>query len=220
MRAAIIEDQTLVRDYLSAVLARHFGASSILTIGSMAELGARDAELAEVDLILMDVDRGDGTTLDWALERSRRGVRGVMVALSSIGGAFPFKLLHAAGISLVHKKDGEAELLAAIRQALTGSAVVSRGALSLIQSAGRDPLSPHKLLSDRELQVLALLGQRLRNEEIAELVGCSLATATDHRKRLMRKLKIHTVEELIDYAIRHGIVYDSKAASAHHRRQP
>lgn len=219
MRAAVIEDQTLVRQFLVAMLEKHFDARPVLGIGSMAELRTRESELDQVDLILLDVDLGDGTTLDWAVDRSRRGARGTMVALSSIQGAFPFKRLHAAGISLAHKTDGEAELLSAIRQALNGAAVVSRGALALIQTAGRDPLSPHKLLSDRELQVLALLGQRLGNDEIADLVGCSLATAVDHRKRLMRKLDLHAIEELIDYAIRHGIVYDSQAAQARQRHQ-
>lgn len=217
MRAAVIEDQTLVREFLAAMLVRHFKAEPVLKIGSMAELRARETELDQVDLILLDVDLGDGTTLDWATERSRRGTPGAMVALSSIRGTFPFQRLHAAGISLVHKTDVEADLLNAIRQAISGAVVVSRGALALLQSAGRDPLSPQKLLSDRELQVLALLGQRLSNDEIADLVGCSLATAVDHRKRLMRKLDLHSVEQLIDYAIRHGIVYDSQAAQARHR---
>jgi DNA-binding NarL/FixJ family response regulator len=185
----------------------------------MAELTTRQAELETVDLILLDVDLGDGTTVDWAVQRRTAGARGAMVALSSINSAFPFKRLQAAGISLVHKNDGEAELLNVIRQTLAGAAMISRGALALTQAAGRDVHAPNKLLSGREVEVLALLGQRLRNDEIAEWLACSVATVTDHRKHIMRKLGLHTIEEVIDYAIRHGVVYDSGAAAARQRHR-
>lgn len=214
MQVAVIEDQALVRDYLAAVLRRQFPPAKILTIGSMAELETRGAELNAVDLILLDVELGDGTTLDWAVQRSRSGARGVLVALSSISGAFPFKQLQAANISLVHKNDGEAELINVIRQALTGAVVISRGVMAIIQSAGRDPVAATKLLTAKELQVLALLGQRFSNDEIAEMLGCSIVTVTDHRKRVMSKLNLHSSEQVIEYAIRHGVIHDSGAAKA------
>ena len=52
-----------------------------------------------------------------------------------------------------------------------------------------------------------MLGQRLRNEEIAGLLGCSEATVADHRKRIMQKLELHHIEEVIDFATRYGVVY-------------
>ncbi len=219
MQAVVIEDQALMRDYLATLLRRQFTIPKVITIGSMAELEAREAELDGVNLILMDVDLGDGTTLDWAVKRSRSGALGAMVALSSITGTFPFKQLQAAGISLVHKNDGEAELLNVIRQAITGAVVLSRGAMAVIHAAGRNPTAPTKLLSAKELQVLAFLGQRLNNDEIADLLGCAVATVGDHRKRLMGKLGLHSIEEVIDYAIRHGVIHESTAAAAHGRRK-
>jgi DNA-binding NarL/FixJ family response regulator len=218
MQVAVIEDQALVRDYLAALLRRQFSPAKIVTVGSMAELETRRSELEGVDLILFDVELGDGTTLDWAVQRSQSAGRGALVALSSIPGAFPFKQLQAANISLVHKNDGEAELLNVIRQSLTGAVVVSRGVMAIIQSAGRDPSAATKLLTPKELRVLALLGQRLSNDEIAEVLGCSVATVTDHRKRVMNKLDLHSIEQIIDYAIRHGVIHDSPAARARVRR--
>lgn len=218
MQVAVIEDQALVRDYLAAMLRRHLSPKKVITVGSMAELEARRRELEAVDLIVFDVELGDGTTLDWAMQRSKSAAPGTMVALSSIPGAFPFKRLQSANISLVHKNDGEAELLNVIRQALDGAVVVSRGVMAIIQSAGRDPVSATKLLTAKELQVLALLGQRFGNDEIAEMLGCALATVTDHRKRLMSKLDLHSIEQVIDYAIRHGVIYDSQAAQARVQR--
>lgn len=214
MRAAVIEDQALVREYLAALLHRRLGAKTVITIGSMAELKAREAELKGIKLLVLDIDLGDGTTLDWAVQRSTSDTGAVMVALSSITGEFPFKKLQAANISLVHKNDGEAELLNVVRQALGGAVVISRSAMGIIQAAGRDPLSPTKLLSARELQVLALVGQRFTNDEIAEMLPCAVGTVVDHRKRIMGKLELHSAEAVIDFAIRHGVTYDSGAAGA------
>ncbi|MBI5690461.1 MAG: response regulator transcription factor [Verrucomicrobia bacterium] len=219
MHVAVIEDQTLVRDYLAGLLRRHFSVTTLTAVGSMAELKSQETELRRADLVLLDIELGDGSTLDWAVQRAQSGGRGAIVALSSIKAAFPFKRLQAAGISLVHKGDGEAELVAVIRHAIAGRMVFSRGVMEIIQAAGRDPLAPTKLLSPKEIQVLALLGQRFSNAEIAEFTGSALATIADHRKRIMRKLDLHSAEELIDYAIRHGVVHDSTAAAAHHQRR-
>lgn len=214
MRAAVIEDQALVREYLTALVRKHFGADEVIAIGSMVELRRREGELVGVGLTVFDIDLGDGSTIDWAVERSQKSGGGVLVALSSIHGSFPFKKLQTSGISLVHKNDSEAELVEVLRQALGGSVILSRRIMDLISSAGRDPHSPIKLLGSKEQQVLGLLGQRLSNEEIAELLGCAPSTVADHRKRIMRKLDLHRIEEVIDYAIRHGMVHDSMASGA------
>ena len=207
MLAAVLEDQTLMRDYLGRLLERELGATGVVAIGSMAELRRREGELRGARLVLFDLDLGDGSTLDWAIGWAEREPDCRLVALSSVMGSFPFKRLQVAGISLVHKNDAQDELVAALRLVLGGSIVVSRKIQELLAAGGRDPRSPAKLLGPKELKVLALLGQRLRNEEIAELLGCSVFTVVDHRKHIMAKLDCHNIEGLIDYAIRHGVVH-------------
>jgi DNA-binding NarL/FixJ family response regulator len=218
MRAAVVEDQTLMREFLTALLRKNCGAKDVIGIGSMQELHAREDELDQVGLIMLDIDLGDGTTLDWATARAAAGKPGVMVAVSSIGGQFPFKQLQAGGISVAHKNDSEKELVDVIQRALAGAVVISRRAMELINAGARDPNSPLKLLGPREQQVLGLLGQRLSNDDIAAVIGCAPATVADHRKRIMRKLELHNIEELIECAIRHGLVFDSTAAAAKNRR--
>ncbi len=214
MRAAVIEDQTLMRDYLIALLRKHVGATEIVGIGSMKELAAQEAALRGVGLILLDIDLGDGTTLDWVLERAARGETGAMVAISSIGAQFPFKKIQSAGISLAHKNDSEKEIVDIIQRTLSGGTVISKRVMEVMSAGARDPQSPLKLLGPKEQQILGLLGQRLSNDEIAEILGSAPNTVADHRKRIMRKLDLHNIEGLIDFAIRHGVVFDSKAAAA------
>lgn len=220
MRAAVIEDQTLMRDYFAALLRKRCGATAVVTIGSMAELARRQAELADVALVLFDIDLGDGSTVDWAVARATAGNGGALVAVSSIGAQFPFKQLQAAGISLAHKNDSEKELVDLIQRALGGAMVVSRHVMDLMGAGARDPHSPLKFLGAREQQVLGLLGQRLSNDEVAAVLGCTPENVVDHRKRIMRKLGLHNIEQLIECAIRHGLVFDSKAAAARPRLTP
>jgi two-component system, NarL family, response regulator LiaR len=220
MRAAVIEDQGLVRDYLAGVLRLRLGIAEVMTIESMAQLQTAVAALDEMDLVLFDIDLGDGSTLDWAIARAARGTPPCLVALSSITGLVPWRRLQEAGLSVVHKNDGEDELVDAIRRSLAGAIVLSRRAAALVQEGQRNPDSPLKLLGPREREVLALLGQRLLNDDIAELLGCSPVTVADHRKRIMRKLGVHGIEDLIDYAITHGLIYESRAMAAHHLKRP
>ncbi len=217
MRAAVIEDQTLMRDYFAALLRKRCGVTAVVGIGSMAELNRRQAELTGVDLVLFDIDLGDGSTVDWAVERAIAGNGGALVAVSSIGAQFPFKRLQAAGISLAHKNDSEKELVDLIQRTLGGSMVISRHVMDLMGAGARDPHSPLKFLGQREQEVLGLLGQRLSNDEVAAMLGCTPNNVADHRKRIMRKLELHSIEELIECAIRHGLVFDSKAAAARPR---
>lgn len=220
MRAAVIEDQGLVRDYLAGVLSTRLGVAEVTRIASMAELRAATTTLDCMDLVLFDIDLGDGSTLDWAIERAARGAPPHLVALSSITGMVPLRRLQEAGLSVVHKNDGEPELVDIIRRTMGGAIVMSRRAAEIVQQGQRDPASPLKLLGPREREVLALLGQRLSNDDIAELLGCAPATVADHRKRIMRKLDLHGVEDLIDYAMRHGLVYESRAMEGHQLKRP
>ncbi len=217
MRAAVIEDQTLMRDYFAALLRKRCGATEVVAISSMAELARREAELTDVELVLFDIDLGDGSTVDWAVTRATTGGAGAMVAVSSIGAQFPFKRLQAAGISLAHKNDSEKELVDLIQRARSGAMIVSRRVMDLIGAAARDPHSPLKILGPREQQVLGLLGQRLTNDEVAAVLGCTPENVVDHRHRIMRKLNLHSIEQLIECAIRHGLVFDSQAAAARPR---
>lgn len=214
MRAAVVEDQGLVREYLVGVLRRHFGATDVLQAGSMAELERLEARMEDLQLVLLDIDLGDGSTIDWAIAHVGRVPGPCLVALSSILAPLPLKRLQAAGLSLAHKNDGEVELVEVIRRTLGGAIMISREVMKVLSGGGRDRQSPVKLLGPREQEVLGLLGQRFSNDEIAEILGCAAATVADHRKRIMRKLGLHSIEKVIDYAIEHGVIYDSQAMAA------
>jgi DNA-binding NarL/FixJ family response regulator len=61
-------------------------------------------------------------------------------------------------------------------------------------------------LAPRELEVVKLLAQGKSNKEVAAALDISVRTAETHRSNIMRKLRLHTVADLVRYAIRHKIV--------------
>lgn len=61
-----------------------------------------------------------------------------------------------------------------------------------------------KLLSERECEILSLIGQSLSDEEIAQRIGISPATAQTHRSHIMRKLEMPNSAKLIHFALEHG----------------
>jgi len=61
-------------------------------------------------------------------------------------------------------------------------------------------------LTPREMEILHLLAEGKANKQIAALLGISVRTVETHRAKIMLKLGLHSLAELIHYALRHGIV--------------
>ena len=72
------------------------------------------------------------------------------------------------------------------------------------------PPLPHilqqKILTDREIEVMALIAQGYINKEIAQQLNIGLATVVTHRKNIMEKLGLKSVSALTIYAVMHGYV--------------
>ena len=64
----------------------------------------------------------------------------------------------------------------------------------------------YELLTSREREVLQLLGEGKSNKEVAHLLNLSPYTVETHRSNLMEKLNLHSVPDLILYAVRKGVI--------------
>ncbi len=132
-----------------------------------------------------------------------------------------FEMLSAGAVGYVTKQVAAEELLAAIR-AVAANQVYLQPALAmwLLEDYRRlanitsgvdyrpDPEQAKDLsvLSERELQVLELVAESKSNNEIGEILGISPKTVARHRERIMNKLNIHSIVELVRFAIRTGLV--------------
>ncbi|MGF6439270.1 response regulator [Paraburkholderia youngii] len=115
-----------------------------------------------------------------------------------------------AGATGYLTKDSDPEvLLAAIRKLAEGGRFLDPELVdAMVFDTQRDDVPPHKVLSDREFQVLQMLGAGRSINEIAETCTLSAKTISTHKMRLMRKLGLSNNAELIGYAIRHGLIVE------------
>ena len=75
----------------------------------------------------------------------------------------------------------------------------------LNEGSSEEP-AERNVLTDREREIVQLLGEGKNNREVADLLGISIRTVETHRTNIMRKLDLHSVSDLVRYAIRNGIV--------------
>jgi DNA-binding NarL/FixJ family response regulator len=119
--------------------------------------------------------------------------------------------LDAGASGLVLKAEAGKTLADAIRAIFARGEFISE---RVRRAAGRDPVSgekrPHSRaalgLTSRERQVLQLLAEGQANKEVATALGISTKTAETHRARIMAKLEVHSMNELVRYAIRNSII--------------
>ncbi|MFQ5700200.1 MAG: response regulator transcription factor [Myxococcota bacterium] len=114
------------------------------------------------------------------------------------------RALGAGAAGVVLKDDAFGDLAHAIRRAARGEIFVSE-ALSDRRRRPREATDPPGLLSPREREIAGWIARGLSNKEIARELAISVKTVETHRTRLMQKLDLHSVADLVRYAIRNGL---------------
>jgi len=161
-----------------------------------------------VDLIVTDITMPGRSGIDFikdllALEPNLR----ILVVSMHDEMIYAERVLRAGARGYIMKEAGGENLLAALRQVLSGQVYVSpkMSAKILGDLSGRKPRgshSPIESLSDREFQVFQLIGQGLTTKAIAKQLGLSPKTVDVHREHIKEKLQIADATSLIRHAVR------------------
>jgi DNA-binding NarL/FixJ family response regulator len=107
----------------------------------------------------------------------------------------------------VLKEQAAQELIAALRQVLSGSIYLSPSiSESVVSALLSKKEQPSDLLTPREKQVLQLIAEGKTTKDIASLLHLSVKTAESHRSNIMNRLDVHNVASLVRYAIRRGMI--------------
>lgn len=201
-RVLIVDDHPIVRQGLK----RMIDAEDDLEVCGEAdsEPNARtavrdlDPDIVIVDLSLQD---GDGLELVRAVHAHHPEVP--MLVLSMHDEAIYAERMLAEGASgYIMKQAAADQLLTALRTVLQGDTYLSAEMAAVHKEAankmGSDPL---QRLSNRELQVLNLVGRGVSSRDIATELGLSVKTVESHRQSVKRKLHLLTNSQLIKYAM-------------------
>jgi DNA-binding NarL/FixJ family response regulator len=214
IRVALADDQTLVRAGFRSILSDE---TDMDVVGEAAD-GEQAVALAREqrpDVFLMDIRM---PVLD-GLEATRRitsdgrleGVRVVILTTFDVDDHV-YGALRAGASGFLLKDTEPMELLHAVRVVARGDALiapaVTRRLIAEFASRGRrpDPGSRLNALTEREREVMGLVGAGLSNDEIAQRLVLSPATAKTHVSRIMTKLAVRDRAQLVILAYESGMI--------------
>jgi len=118
--------------------------------------------------------------------------------------------VEAGGLGYVLKSSATEELRTAIQKVLKGQPYLTpsfdREVIESVQSSIRKPSKSSLQLTDRQREVLQLIAEGRGNKEVAAILKVSVKTVEFHRSRIMTKLGLHSMAELIRWAVQAGLV--------------
>ncbi len=211
IRVLIADDHAIVRAGIRSLLD---GQPNIEVIAE-ASNGCQAIELAtrlQPDVVLMDIVMGDLDGMVATQEIKERAPEVKVLALTMHDREeFFFAMLKAGALGYVLKGSEPNDLLTAIEMVQRGepflSPAVTKAVLAdyLGRSSSQDT-SGYDSLTLREKEVLHLTAEGKTTREMAELLHLSVKTVEKHRARMMEKLELQNLTELIKYAIRKGLI--------------
>jgi len=208
----IVEDHTLLRAGLSALLAR----DPDLEVVGEADNGrdaVRSVSAIAPDLVLMDLSMPGSNGIEAIYEIKKRfpSVRVLVLTLHK-SDEYIHESLRAGADGYILKDASHDELRVAVRSVLNGKTYLSPDISSKVVNGylgggdGSGVTSIWSTVTHRERQVLKLVAEGRSNRVIAEYLCLSVKTVEKHRSNLMKKLDLHNASALTAFAIEKGLV--------------
>ncbi|HLC29875.1 MAG TPA: response regulator transcription factor [Dehalococcoidia bacterium] len=212
LRVLIADDHAIVRAGIRLLLDSQEGIEIVGEAKDGAEAVAKTRELAP-DVVLMDVAMPGLSGLEATREiRQKNPDTRVLMLTMHDDEEYFFQAVSLGASGYILKEATPEEVVSAIR-------IVSRGGVAFHPSLGRKLLDDYlhrvqageesesySLLTEREREILGLTAEGSSAREIGEKLALSPRTVERHRANLMEKLDLHNRSEVVQYAIRKGII--------------
>lgn len=211
IRVVIADDHTVVRDGLRSLLEAN---PEIKVVGNAANGRQVINQLAEFrpDVVIMDISMPEMNGID-ATREIQRLASHVRVIILSMSGTpeHVFRALQAGARGYLLKESAGREVLEAVQAVHAGEFYLSRPITRTVitdylQQRDQVQADPFEALSRREKEILQMVVEGKTSAEIGESLHLSPKTVESYRSRMMLKLGISNVPELVKFAIRKGLI--------------
>lgn len=212
IRVLLADDHTLIRAGLRKVVESEPGLAVVGEANDGREAVAL-AEKLKPEVAVMDIGMPNlnGIEACRQIRAASPGTQVVMLSMHSDEG-YVLRALKAGAKAYLLKDSAEADLARAIHAAAAGKSFFSPAVgkvlledyMRKLQRTGAE--DSYELLSAREREILQLVAEGKSSKDIANLLNLSVYTVETHRARVMQKLNLRGIPELILYAVRKGII--------------
>ncbi len=204
----LVDDHTLVTDGLKALL----GNDANFEIKGVAQNGKEAIDMLKalkVDIVLMDVDMPEMNGIDAVkfIKKNLPNIKVIMLTMHDEKAVIKqLKDIGADGYLI--KNSPKAELINAIKSVAAGDQYFSENVNEVLQRIDEKPSVSAELegLTEREIEIIALIAQGLSNKEIGEKLFISHRTVDTHRTNLMTKLNLHNVAGIVRFAMQNNLL--------------
>jgi DNA-binding NarL/FixJ family response regulator len=210
LRILIADDHEIVRRGLSSLLSSRPG----WVVCAEAATGREAVALAEQnrpDIVVMDISMPGLNGLE-ATRKIRKMLPKTEVLILSLhySDQLVSEIVDTGARGYLLKSDASTDLFIAIEALANHRAFFTSGAGQILINGLCSPASTQtplmRLATGREREIIQLLAEGKSSKEAAVVLGISVKTAETHRANIMRKLKLHSVSELVRYAVKNCMI--------------
>lgn len=209
IKVLVADDHQLFVDGVKLILKKHPEVQVVAEAGDGVSLLAQLKETA-VDLVITDLSMPGmkGIELVKSIKLNHPQIKLLVVTMHNEQEIIS-EILQAEAEGYVLKNSGKTEMLEAVDDLMNGKTHYDKEVLHLLVQkikSEKQPILKVKPLSERELQILALIIEEHTSKEIAEQLGISKQTVDTHRLHIMEKTGAQTLVGLIKYALSSGVI--------------
>jgi DNA-binding NarL/FixJ family response regulator len=207
----IVDDHVVIRSGLRMLIEHDQQMRVVAMAGNQAEALERAAKETP-DVIVLDLVLGDEDALSFLPELCQASPKSRVLVLTGVQNPDAHRrAIRKGAMGIVLKEHAADQLLKAIEKVNKGEVWIERSMMgSMIQELSKPPkVDPEfakiQSLTEREREVIALVGEGLKNKQVGERLFISETTVTHHLSSVFSKLEVSDRLELIIYAFRHGL---------------
>jgi len=203
----LADDHAVVRQGFRMILAAQWDMQVVAEVSNGRE-AVEKAEVLQPDVCVMDVTMPELNGIEATRRITKVSPKTRVLALSMHKDAvYVREILRAGAKGYLLKDSSETDFLAAVRAVAVGKGYLSPEVSDAVLDDYRKHVTnPIDLLSSREREVLQLIAESKTNKDIANALNLSVYTVEAHRGRIMEKLNLHSIGELVRFAVRNGLI--------------
>jgi len=212
VRILLADDHNILRDGVRLLLERQQGFSVVGEAADGRDIVDLTQSLAP-DVVVMDIAMPNMNGIEATRRITEKFPKtGIVILSMHYDESYVIRSLKAGARAYLLKNAMKADLIAAIRAVAEGRSYFSPPISRILQEDYVEALGrkgsddSYDLLTEREREILQLVAEGKTNKEIAGRLNVSLYTVDTHRTHILQKLNLHSVPEVILYAVRKGII--------------